>query len=80
MPSPISIRLDDDVRATLQAEARAQGVGLATLLRRIAADAAREVHRARIRAQSADIGRLAASREEVRDFYRDWGTPTGRSG
>ena len=45
MPAPISIRLDDEVRATLEAEARSRGVGLATYLRQIAAEAARNVRR-----------------------------------
>jgi hypothetical protein len=43
MLPPISVRLDDDVRTTL--EARSRGIGLETLLRQPAADAAREVHR-----------------------------------
>jgi GNAT superfamily N-acetyltransferase len=76
MPAPISIRLDDDVRATLEAEARSRGVGLATYLRQIAAEAARNVRRARIRAQSAAVGRSAVERPVARDFYQEWGTPT----
>jgi hypothetical protein len=76
MPAPISIRLDDDVRITLEAEARTRGIGLATYLRQIAADAARNVRRARIRAQSAAVGRTAAEQPEARSFYQDWGTPT----
>ena len=50
MTAPISVRLDDDVRRTLDAEARRRGIGLATLLRQLAAEAAREVHRKRIHA------------------------------
>jgi hypothetical protein len=76
MPAPISIRLDDEVRATLEAEARFRGVGLATYLRQIAAEAARNLRRARIRAQSAAVGQSAAERSRARDFYREWGTPT----
>jgi hypothetical protein len=76
MAAPISIRLDDEVRATLEAEARTLGIGLATYLRQIAAEAARNVRRARIRAQSAAVGRAAAGRPDVREFYQDWGTPT----
>ena len=52
------------------------GIGLATYLRQIAADAARTVRRARIRAQSAAVGRTAAEQPEARSFYQDWGTPT----
>jgi hypothetical protein len=55
--APISIRLDTDVRETLEAEARAQGIGLATYLRQLAAKAARDVRRARIRASSANVAR-----------------------
>jgi hypothetical protein len=76
MPAPISVRLDDDVRATLEAEARTRGIGLATYLRQIAAEAARNVRRARIRAQSAVVGRTVAAQPEARSFYQDWGTPT----
>jgi hypothetical protein len=46
MGVPISIRLDDDVRSELEAQARARGVGLATLLRDLATEAAREGRRA----------------------------------
>ncbi|HEY2620675.1 MAG TPA: hypothetical protein VGI78_25280 [Acetobacteraceae bacterium] len=76
MPAPISIRLDDDVRATLETEARARGVALATYLRQIATEAARNVRRDRIRAQSAGVGRTAAEHPEARSFFEDWGTPT----
>jgi len=34
----VSVRLDDDVRATLESEAQSQGIGLAILLRQVAAD------------------------------------------
>jgi hypothetical protein len=33
---PISIRLDDEVRDELEAQARSRGIGLATLLRDLA--------------------------------------------
>jgi GNAT superfamily N-acetyltransferase len=73
---PISIRLDDGVRATLEAEAKDRGIGLATYLRELAAEAAREVRRKRIRAQSATVARYIAQNPEARAFYEDWGTPT----
>ena len=76
MTAPISVRLDDDVRVTLEAEARSQGIGLATLLRQLAADAAREVRRKRIREQSEVVGHYVAAHPEARDFYEFWGTPT----
>jgi hypothetical protein len=76
MTAPISVRLDDNVRATLEAEAKEQGIGLATYLRQLAADAAREVRRKRIRAQSDAVGRYVAENPEAREFYEFWGTPT----
>jgi hypothetical protein len=76
MTAPISVRLDDEVRATLEAEAKTQGIGLATLLRQLAADAAREVRRKRIRAESEAVGKYIASNPEAREFYEFWGTPT----
>ena len=58
MTAPISVRLDDDVRTTLEAEARSRGIGLATLLRQLAAEAAREVRRKRIRDAKRGRGTL----------------------
>lgn len=75
MSAPISIRLDDKVRTELEAEARARNIGLATLLRQIAADAARQVQRKRIREQSEAVARYVASCPEAREFYEFWGTP-----
>ena len=75
MGTPISVRLDDDVRAELEAQASARGVGLSTLLRDVATAAAREARRARIRQASAAIGQLVATSEEARTFYEDVGTP-----
>ena len=53
MGVPISIRLDDEVRAELEAQAQSRGIGLATLLRDLATEAARATRRARIRQASA---------------------------
>ena len=75
MAAPISIRLDDHVREELEAEARARNIGLATLLRQIAAEAARQVKRKRIREQSEAVGRYVASHPEAKEFYEFWGTP-----
>jgi hypothetical protein len=75
MSSRISIRLDDEVRQTLEAEARARNIGLATLLRQIAKEAARQVKRKRIREQSEAVGRYIASSPEAREFCEFWGTP-----
>ena len=80
MGVPISIRLDDDVRAELEAQARAQGAGLATLLRDLATSAAREARRARIHTASEKIGTYAASTPAAEKFYADWGTPGADTG
>ena len=80
MTAPISVRLDEDVRITLEAEARSQGIGLGTLLRQLAAEAARDVRRRRIRAQSEAVGRYVAANPEARQFYEFWGTPTTNPG
>ncbi len=75
MGAPISIRLDDDVRDELEAQARQNGVGLSTLLREVATRAARDARRARIREASARVAAHVAGSSEGRRFYEDWGTP-----
>ena len=75
MAAPISIRLDDTVREELEAEARARNIGLATLLRQIATEAARQAKRKRIREQTEAVGRYAATHPEAKEFYEFWGTP-----
>ena len=75
MPTPISIRLDPDVRETLETAARAQGIGLATYLRELARLAARDVRRARIRAQSEAVANHIATDPDARAFAEDWATP-----
>ncbi len=75
MGVPISIRLDDDVREELEAQARAHGTGLATLLRDLLTQAARDIRRARIREASAAIGAHVATSAEAKAFYEEWGTP-----
>jgi GNAT superfamily N-acetyltransferase len=75
MGVPISIRLDDDVRDELEAQARSRGIGLATLLRDLATDAARAARRTRIRKASAAIGAHVTTSPEGQAFYEEWGTP-----
>lgn len=75
MGVPISIRLDDDIRNELEAQAHARGIGLSTLLRELATKAAREGRRARIREASAEIGRHVQTSPDARAFYEGWGTP-----
>jgi predicted transcriptional regulator len=80
MDVPISIRLDEGVRDELEALARARGVGLSTLLRDLATEAAREARRARIREASAAVGDHVAASPEGRAFYQEWGTPRVNAG
>jgi len=80
MGVPISIRLDDEVRDELEAQARSRGVGLATLLRDLAATAARDARRERIREASKLVGAYVATSEAGRAFYEDWGTPRSDAG
>jgi hypothetical protein len=48
---------------------------LATYLRQLATEAAREVRRNAIRAQSAAVARHIAENPEAKDFAEFWGTP-----
>lgn len=57
MAAPISVRLDDKVREELDAQARARNIGLPSLLREIATEAARQAQRKRIREQTEAVGR-----------------------
>jgi hypothetical protein len=75
MGVPISIRLDDDVRTELEAQASARGIGLSTLLRDVATQAARLGRRDRIRQASAAVGRHVAASAEGTALYQEAGTP-----
>lgn len=75
MGVPISIRLDDDIREELEAQALARGIGLATLLRDLANAAARNARRARIRQASEKVADHISHSAMGREFYEDWGTP-----
>jgi len=75
MAAPISVRLDDDVKETLEAEARARRIGLSTYLRQIAMEAAMRLRRERIRAQSRAVGEYVAASPGAAAFYQEWGTP-----
>ena len=76
MGYPVSVRLDNDVQATLEDAARERGVGLSTYLRELAEIEAKRVRRERIRAQSRAVGAYVASSPEGQAFYEDWGTPS----
>lgn len=80
MGSPVSVRLDDEVRKTLEAEARARGTGLSTYLRQIAVDTALRLRRERIRAQSRVVGEYVAGSPEAAAFYEEWGTARSEQG
>ena len=75
MAAPVSVRLDNGVRETLEEEARARRIGLSTYLRQIAIETALRLRRERIRAQSRAVGEYVAGTPEAAAFYREWGTP-----
>lgn len=75
MGVPVSVRLDDEVRQELEAQAQAHGIGLATLLRNLATQAARDARRKRIREESRRVAEYVAGSAEARAFYEHWGTP-----
>lgn len=75
MTAPISIRLDPDVRQTLETEARSRGIGLTTYLRELARQAAKDVRRAQIRAESERVAQHVAQNPAAKQFMDDWGTP-----
>ena len=80
MGVPISIRSDDDVRIELKAQAKASGIGLATLLRELATRTAGDAKLARIYAESVAVGERVAASESARALYEDVGTPTTHVG
>ncbi len=80
MGIPVSIRLDEDVREELEAQAKARGLGLSTHLRDIATQAARQAQRARIRQASEAVGSHVAASSDGQAFYQDWGTPRADAG
>jgi hypothetical protein len=75
MAALISVRPDDSVQATLEAEARTRGIDLTTFLRQLATEAARELPRNAIQAQSAAVARHIAENPGAQDFADFWGTP-----
>lgn len=79
MSLPISVRLDDDVRATLEAEAKARKLGLSSYLRELARDRARELQRDRIRQQSRAVAAHVERDPEAAAFYDAWGSVAGPS-
>jgi len=80
MGAPVSVRLDDEVQATLEGVAAARGIGLSTLLRELAAAEARRLRRERIKEQSRAVAARVAASPEAEAFHRDWATPTAPEG
>ncbi len=76
MGHPVSVRLDEEIQATLEEAAKARGIGLSTYLRELAVGEAKRVRRERIRVQSRAVGTYLASSPEGRAFYAEWGTPS----
>jgi FKBP-type peptidyl-prolyl cis-trans isomerase (trigger factor) len=75
MSSPISVRLDDMTRELLEKEASERKIGLSALLREIAAEAAKEARRRRIREQMQKVADHIKSSPEAQEFFEFWGTP-----
>jgi hypothetical protein len=80
MGVPIAVRLDDEVRLELEAQAQQRGIDIETLLSEPATMARREAQTARIREQSAAVARYVRVSTEAQAFYEDWGTPTANLG
>jgi hypothetical protein len=76
MGLPVSIRLADDVRQELEQQAQERNIGLSTLLRELATEAAAASRRARIRRASAAVAAYVAGSSEAQEFYEAVGTPT----
>jgi hypothetical protein len=75
MSSPVSVRLDDNTRRLLEREAQEREIGLSALLREIAAQAAKESQRRRIRQQMQAVADHIATNPEAKEFFEFWGTP-----
>ncbi|HEV7367792.1 hypothetical protein [Arenibaculum sp.] len=69
----ISVRLDDQVRSTLEEVAGQRGISLSAYLLELAVGEARRIRRGRIRAQSDAVAAYVASCPEARAFYEEWG-------
>jgi hypothetical protein len=72
MAAPVSVRLDDEVRATLEADAKQHGIGLATYLRNLATDRAKLVRKANIRAESRRVAEYNSDNPDAQEFYDFW--------
>jgi len=75
MSAPISIRLDESVQVILDDEAKRRKIGISTLIREIATEAAKEVRRKRVREGSEAVARHIKKCPEAAEFFEFWGTP-----
>jgi hypothetical protein len=72
MAAPVSVRLDDEVRATLEADAKQHGIGLATYLRNLATDRAKLVRKANVRTESRHVAEYNRDNPDAQEFYDFW--------
>lgn len=75
MADTLTIRLDAEDRAALEAAARRQGKGLSTFVREIAEAEARRVRREAIRADGDRVVAHLAEHREARSELDELGTP-----
>lgn len=81
MPTvPISVRLDPDVRAALERDAKDHRVGLATYLRQLAAARARVLRKQEIREESRRAAQALHAEPENLDSLEAWSMPTAWKG
>lgn len=77
MAETLTIRLNADDRAALEAAAREQGKGLSAFVRELAEAEARRVRRAAIRAEGDRVMAHLAARPQARAELDEIGTPQG---
>jgi len=75
MAETLTIRLDPDDRAALEAAAHGQGKGLSTFVREIAEAEARRMRRAAIRAEGERVVAHLAAHRDARHELDEIGTP-----
>jgi uncharacterized protein (DUF1778 family) len=75
MAKTLTIRLNEEDRAALEAEARGQGKGLSAFVREIAEAEARRVRREAIRADGDRVVAHLADHHEARAELDELGTP-----
>ncbi len=77
MAATLTIRLEDRDRETLEAAARAQGVGLSSFVRDLAEAEARRLRRAAIRAGGERVVSYLAAGAAAAAELEEYGTPVG---